>query len=198
SRGEDGIVDNTSVRVFSEGTKTLETAAQASRRRYNGGELDSPSRNIARYMATLAERYLGNLRVRMIYRTDRYGRGGDQIPFLALGFPAVSVTEAREDYTHQHQDLRVENGVRYGDTIEFVDFDYLAQVARLNIVTLAAMAHAPAPPQGVTIEGAVKLDTTVKWQAQPGAAGYRVWWRGTTEPQWTHSRYVAADAVPAN
>jgi hypothetical protein len=134
----------------------------------------------------------------MVYRTDRYGRGGDQVAFLDLGFPAVRVTEAHEDYTHQHQDLRVENGVRYGDTIEFVDFDYLAQVTRLNIVTLAALANAPAPPKGVAIEGAVTPDTTLKWEPQTGAAGYRVWWRSTTEPQWKFSRFVATDVQPAN
>ncbi len=195
SHGEDGVHDNSTVRVFSEGTKALETAAQANRRRYNGGEVDSPSRNIARFMATLADRYLTNLRVQMVYRTDRFGRGGDQLSFLELGFPAVRVTEAHEDYTHQHQDTRVENGVRYGDTIEFVDFDYLAQVTRLNLVTLAAMANAPAPPKGVSIEGAVTPNTTLRWQAQPGAAGYRVWWRATTDPQWKYSRYVAADAA---
>jgi hypothetical protein len=193
SHGADGVHDNSSVRVFSEGTKALETPAQANRRRYNGGEVDSPSRNIARFMASLAERYLTNLRVQMVYRTDRYGRGGDQVAFLELGFPAVRVTEAHEDYTHQHQDVRVENGVQYGDTIEFVDFAYLAQVTRLNLVTLAAMANAPAPPKGVSIEGAVTPHTTLKWQPQPGAAGYRVWWRSTTEPQWKYSRYVAAD-----
>jgi len=194
SRGQDGVHDNSSVRVFSEGTKATETAAQANRRRYNGGEVDSPSRNIARFMAALAERYLTNLRVKMVYRTDRYGRGGDQVAFLELGFPAVRVTEAHEDYTRQHQDVRVENGVAYGDTIAFVDFDYLARVTQLNLVTLAAMANAPAPPKGVAIEGAVTPDTTLKWQPQPGAAGHRVWWRDSTEPQWRHSRYVAADA----
>lgn len=198
SHGQDGVHDNSTVRVFSEGTKALETTAQAGRRRYNGGEVDSPSRNIARFMATLAERYLTNLRVQMVYRTDRYGRGGDQVAFLDLGFPAVRVTEAHEDYTHQHQDLRVENGVRYGDTIEFVDFDYLAQVTRLNIVTLAALANAPAPPKGVAIEGAVTPDTTLKWEPQASVAGYRAWWRSTTEPQWKFSRFVAADTQPAN
>ncbi len=195
THGEDGVRDNTTVRVFSEGTKALETPAQANRRRYNGGEVDSPSRNIARFMATLAHRYLTNLRVKMVYRTDRYGRGGDQVAFLDLGFPSVRLTEAHEDYTRQHQDLRVENGVRYGDTIEFVDFDYLAQVTRLNLVTLAALANAPAPPKGVRIAGAVTPNTTLSWQPQPDAAGYRVWWRDTTEPQWKYSRYVAADAA---
>ena len=197
SRGGDGVHDNSTVRVFSEGTKATETPQQANRRRYNGGEVDSPSRNVARLMALLAERHLTNLRVEMVYRTDRYGRGGDQVPFLDAGFPAVRVTEAHEDYTRQHQDVRIENGIRYGDTIEGVDFDYLAQVTRLNVVALAAMARAPAPPTGVVIEGAVTPHTTLRWQASPGAASYRVWWRRTTAPQWTHHRDVPAAAGAA-
>jgi hypothetical protein len=192
SRGGNGVHDNSTVRVFSEGTKTTETQQQASRRRYNGGEVDSPSRNIARLMAALAERHLDNLRVKMVYRTDRYGRGGDQVAFLEAGFPAVRITEANEDYTRQHQDVRVENGIRYGDTIDGVDFDYLAQVTRLNVVSMAAMARAPAPPAGVSIEGAVSPHTTLRWKAVPGAAAYRVWWRDTTVAQWTHSRDVPA------
>ena len=192
SRGGDGVRDSTTVRVFSEGTKATETPAQANRRRYNGGEVDSPSRNIARHMAALAERYLTNLHVRMVYRTDRYGRGGDQLPFLEAGYPAVRITEGHEDYTRQHQDLRTQDGVEYGDTIAGVDFDYLAQVTRLNVASLAAMARAPAPPTGVSIEGAVTPHTTLRWKSSPGASAYRVWWRNTTDAQWTHSRLVAA------
>jgi Zn-dependent M28 family amino/carboxypeptidase len=194
TRGQDGVRDNTTVRVFSEGTKATETPAQAGRRRYNGGEVDSPSRNIARYMAALAERHLTNLRVRMVYRTDRYGRGGDQVAFLDAGFPAVRITEAHEDYTRQHQDLRVADGIEYGDTIAGVDFDYLAQVTRLNLVTLAAMASAPPPPAGVTVEGAVQPHTTLRWRSVPGAVAYRVWWRDTTDAHWTHHRAVPAAA----
>ena len=190
SEGQSGVRDTTRVRVFSEGTKTVETAAQAERRRYNGGEVDSSSRNLARFIDAIADRYLTNFDVEMIYRTDRYGRGGDQVEMLRHGFPAVRISEGAENYDRQHQDLRVENGVHYGDTIDGVDFDYLGQVARLNIVAMAALANAPATPLGVTIEGAVKPDTTVKWQAVPGAAGYRVWWRPTTAPQWTHSRWA--------
>jgi Zn-dependent M28 family amino/carboxypeptidase len=192
SHGGDGVHDNSTVRVFSEGTKATETPQQANRRRYNGGEVDSPSRNIARTMAALAERHLANLQVRMVYRTDRYGRGGDQVAFLDAGFPAVRVTEAHEDYTRQHQDLRSEGGIAYGDTIEGVDFDYLAHVTRLNVITLATLAQAPAPPTGVAIEGAVSPHTTLRWQAVPGATAYRVWWRNTTDAQWTHSRLVPA------
>jgi len=191
THGGSGVHDNRTVRVFSEGTKATETPQQANRRRYNGGELDSPSRNLARYMAALAERRMTNFKVEMVYRTDRYGRGSDQVEFLNAGFPAVRVTEAHEDYTRQHQDVRTENGVRYGDTVDGVDFPYLAQVTRLNAMTLASLANAPAPPKGVMIEGAVTPHTTVKWQAVPGAAGYRVWWRGTTEPHWRFNRAVA-------
>lgn len=188
SEGQSGIRDTTRVRVFSEGTKTVETAAQAERRRYNGGEVDSSSRNLARYVDGIADRYLTNFDVDMIYRTDRFGRGGDQVEMLRAGFPAVRISEGAENYDRQHQDLRTENGVEYGDTIEGVDFDYLAQVARLNIATMAALANAPMVPADVTIEGAVKPDTTLRWSAVPGAAGYRVWWRSTTAPQWTFNR----------
>jgi Zn-dependent M28 family amino/carboxypeptidase len=190
SQGQDGVVDNTTVRVFSEGTRRTETPEQARDRGYHGGEVDSPSRNIARYMSRLAEEVLTNFHVRMVYRTDRYGRGGDQVPLLEAGFPAVRVTEAHENYTRQHQDLRSENGVHYGDTLDGVDFAYLAQVTRLDVITMAAMAAAPAPPSGVCIEGAVTPDTVVSWKAVPGAAGYRVHWRDSTAPQWQFARAV--------
>lgn len=188
TEGLSGARDNTHVRVFSEGTRTTETQAQADRRRYNGGEVDSPSRNLARFMDGLADRYLTNFDVVMVYRTDRYGRGGDQVEMLKAGFPAVRVTEAVENYTRQHQDLRTENGVRYGDTLDGVDFPYLAQVTRLNAVTMAALAMAPAPPTGVDIKGAVTADTTLTWTPATDAAAYRAWWRPTTEPRWTYSR----------
>ena len=195
SRGQNGVLDSTTVRVFSEGTKSNETAAQANYRRYHGGEVDSPSRNLARYMATLADGYLPDLRVRMIYRTDRFGRGGDQVEFLEAGFPAVRVTEAHEDYTRQHQDLRTGNtdkdrGVAYGDTIAGIDFRYLARVTALNTITMAALSRAPAPPTGVATAGAVATDTTITWNKVPGAAGYRVHWRDTTAPQWQYARAV--------
>lgn len=192
TEGMSGVRDNTHVRVFSEGTRTTETQKEADRRRYNGGEVDSPSRNLARFMDRLADKYLTNLDVVMVYRTDRYGRGGDQVEMLKAGFPAVRVTEATENYTRQHQDLRVENGVRYGDVIEGVDFPYLAQVTRLNVVTMAALASAPAPPTGVAISGAVTPDTTLKWTPEPSAAAYKVWWRATTDPQWRFSRVASA------
>lgn len=193
SEGQSGVRDTTRVRVFSEGTKSVETPEQAATRRYNGGEVDSSSRNLARFVDGIADRYLTNFDVEMIYRTDRFGRGGDQVEMLKAGFPAVRITEGAEHYHRQHQDLRTENGIVYGDTIDGVDFDYLGQVARLNIVTMAALASAPAVPTEVAISGNVSPDTTVAWSASPGAAGYRVWWRSTTAPQWTHSRWAGAE-----
>jgi hypothetical protein len=133
--------------------------------------------------------------VRMVYRTDRFSRGGDQVPMLAAGFPAVRFTEAIENYTREHQDVRVANGIQYGDLPEAIDYPYLAQVTRLNATTLAALAMAPAPPASVKIEGAVTQDTKVSWTAVPGAASYRVWWRDTTAPFWTNSQSAAGDAT---
>jgi len=188
--GQSGVVDNTHIRVFSEGTKAVETDRQAAARRYNGGEVDSPSRNLARYIDDLATRYLTHFSAAMVYRTDRYSRGGDQVPFLENGYPAVRFTEAVENYTREHQDVREEAGVRYGDRIDALDFPYLAQVTRLNAITMASLAWAPPPPEGLAIEGAVGVDTGLKWQASPGAAAYRVYWRDTTAPRWEHSRPV--------
>ncbi|HEX7687591.1 MAG TPA: M20/M25/M40 family metallo-hydrolase, partial [Burkholderiaceae bacterium] len=195
SRGEDGVADNGVVRVFSEGTKSTETPAQATHRRYNGGEVDSPSRNLARFVAGLAERTLTNFRAQLVYRTDRYGRGGDQVPFLEHGFPALRFTEPHEDYRREHQDLRTEAGTAYGDTLAGVDFAYLAQVTRLNAIALAALANAPAPVAGLAVEGAVTTDTRLHWTPSPGAACYRAWWRDTTSPTWQHVRDVPAGAT---
>jgi len=190
--GGDGQRDPRSVRVFSEGTKSNETLEQAKYRRYHGGEVDSPSRNIGRYMQALAAQYLKDFRVRMVYRTDRYGRGGDQTEFLAQGYPAVRVTESHEDYRHQHQDIRTETtdkgSVQYGDTIDHVDFNYLANVTRLDAITLASLANAPAPPADVDTKGEVAYDTTVSWQLVHGAVRSLAWWRDTTAPQWQHAR----------
>lgn len=190
SRGQNGVRDNTTVRVFSEGTRSTETAQQARVRNYFGGEVDSPSRNVARYMASIADQYLPDFRVKLVYRTDRYGRGGDQVEFLKAGYPAIRVSEGHEDYARQHQDLRTKDGVHYGDTLDGVDFRYLARVTALNTVTMAAMANAPAPPTGVKAEGALATDTTVSWRKVPGAAGYRAHWRDTTAPRWQYARAV--------
>ncbi|MEE4297977.1 MAG: M28 family peptidase [Pseudomonadales bacterium] len=189
--GINGVVNNTTARVFSEGTRYVETEREAQIRRFTGGEVDSPSRNLARYVHAMA-RYVPNLDVKMIYRLDRFGRGGHHRPFNEAGFPGVRIMETNEHYDRQHQDLRTENGVTYGDTIEFVDFDYAAKLTGLNAVVLASMAWAPAPPAAVTIEGAVQPDTTLSWVAKSATdvAGYSVHWRDTTSPVWTDERYV--------
>ncbi|MCY4183382.1 MAG: M28 family peptidase [Gammaproteobacteria bacterium] len=188
--GVNGITDNTTARVFSEGTRYVETAGEANQRRLQGGEVDSPSRNIGRYVDEMADRYIPNLDIMMIYRVDRFGRGGHHRPFNEAGFPAVRIMETNENYTQQHQDIRVEDGIAYGDVIEHVDFDYAAKLTALNAVTLAAMAWAPAPPANATIEGAVRPSTTLNWEKVPGAAGYRVHWRLTTSPTWDYHRDV--------
>ncbi|MDO5505814.1 MAG: M28 family metallopeptidase [Pseudoxanthomonas suwonensis] len=194
TRGIDGIHDNVTARVFAEGTRQTETAEEARQRRFTGGEVDSPSRNLARYIERQA-RFVPNLEVMMIYRLDRFGRGGHHRPFNDLGYPAVRVMEAHEHYDRQHQDLRTEGGRVYGDTIDAVDFDYAAKLTALNVVSLAGLAAAPPPPAEVAIRGAVSADTTLSWRRPPAAqaanlAGYRIYWRLTTEPQWSHSVYV--------
>jgi len=133
---------------------------------------------------------LPNLDVMMIYRLDRFGRGGHHRPFNDAGFPAVRIMETNEHYHRQHQDVREENGIRYGDVIEGVNFDYAARLTALNVITLAALASAPAPPANVQIDGAVAPSTRLTWALVAGAAGYRVHWRLTTSPVWTHGRWV--------
>ena len=193
--GINGVVDNTTARVFSEGTRVVETPEEARLRRFTGGEVDSPSRNLARYVERLADRHIPNLDVMMIYRLDRFRRGGHHRPFNEAGFPGVRIMETNENYSRQHQDLRTEDGIAYGDVIDGVDFDYAAKLTALNIVTLASLAAAPPFPAAVEIAGAVSPDTTLKWQRPEGRAvrnlaGYKIYWRLTTAPQWTHWRYV--------
>lgn len=189
-RGINGVIDNTTARVFSEGTRYVETDDEARLRRFQGGEIDSASRNMARYIDQMADLYIPNLDVMMVYRLDRFGRGGHHRPFNEAGFPAVRIMETNENYNWQHQDIRVENGIAYGDVIEHVDFDYAAKLTALNAVTMASMAWAPAPPEDVRISGQVSPSTTLRWNKVPGATSYRLHWRLTTEPQWTHYRTV--------
>ena len=188
--GVNGVTNNTTARVFSEGTRYVETEQEARQRRSQGGEVDSASRNIARYVDEMADRYIPNLDIMMVYRLDRFGRGGHHRPFNEAGFPAIRIMETNENYTQQHQDIRIENGIAFGDTIEHVDFDYAAKLTALNAVVLAGMAKAPAPPANVEISGAVRPSTTMSWDKNPGAAGYRVHWRLTTSPTWDYSRAV--------
>jgi hypothetical protein len=193
TRGGNGVIDRRTVRVFSEGVPSNETPEEANVRRGVGGENDSASRQLARFIKETAVRYVPQMNVMMVSRRDRYLRGGDHIPFLERGFPAVRFTEPNEDYTHQHQNVRVENGVRYGDLPEFVDFTYIAQVARVNAAALAALALAPAPPRNVgIITKRLTNDTDLQWAAntEPDLAGYEIVWRETVSAIWTNSRMI--------
>jgi hypothetical protein len=188
--GGNGVRDNARVRVFSEGVQSNETEAEARIRQSVGGENDSPSRQLARYIKEMSERYLHNFDVTLVFRRDRYGRGGDHIPFLQRGYPAVRFTEPNEDFTRQHQKVRVENGVKYGDVIEMVDFVYVSQVARVNAAALAGMALAPASPSGVRFKSArQEYDTVLTWEQnnETDLAGYRIVWRETYRPFWQRS-----------
>ncbi|PHS20619.1 MAG: peptidase M28 [Kangiella sp.] len=193
--GINGVINNTTARIFAEGTRQNETPKQAKQRRFTGGEVDSPTRNLARYIDVMADRYIPNLDTMMIYRLDRFGRGGHHRPFNDLGYPAVRIMETNENYNLQHQDLRTEKGVKYGDTIDGVNFDYAAKLTALNAVSLASMAWAPNPPVNVKISGAVQASTKLNWDKAGNnekkiIAGYKIYWRLTDVSQWQNSMYV--------
>ena len=183
----DGLCDSTHARVLSEGPRSQGQTELADATHSLGGENDAPSRNISRYLDSLADRLKIGLDVRQIWRTDRFGRGGDHIPFLELGYPAARISVAVENYDWQHQDLRTENGKRYGDTIDHVDFAYLAKMTKLNVAALASIASAPPPPEP-KVEGAVSTDTKIRWPNVRGAADYVIHWRRTDSPQWQSAR----------
>ena len=191
-QGVDGVIRNDVFRVFSEPTPVTETEEARRRRRVTGGEVDGVSRQLARYVARMTDLYIPNLEAKMIYRLDRFGRGGHHRPFNDAGFPGVRIMETHEHYRRQHQDIRVEDGIEYGDVIEGVNFDYAAKLTGVNVITLAGLAWAPAPPANVGIAGAVRASAVLSWDPAPSEnlAGYRVYWRDTTAPQWTDSRFV--------
>jgi peptidase M28-like protein/fibronectin type III domain protein len=196
SLGGNGVRDNHTVRVFSEGVPSNEKPEEATVRRGVGGENDSASRQLARFIKETAGFYVPGMRVTMVYRRDRYLRGGDHIPFLERGFAAVRFTEPNEDYRHQHQNVRIENGVQYGDLPEFDDFNYIANVARVNAASLVMLALAPARPKNVAVlTTRLTNDTDLKWDAnkEPDLAGYEIVWRDTTSPVWTNSRAVGKE-----
>ncbi|HEY4989712.1 MAG TPA: M28 family metallopeptidase [Opitutaceae bacterium] len=199
SRSEKGVIERGMVRLFAQGvppTATPDDAQLALLRA--GGENDTPPRELARAIRDVAMAYVPAFKVRVIYRADRYLRGGDHLPFLERGYPAVRFTEPAEDFARQHQDVRVEKGITYGDTPDHVDFAYTADVARVNAASLAALARAPAPPREVQIETArLENDTTLRWAPNPEAdlAGYRIVWRETTSPFWEHAQDVAKDVT---
>jgi len=194
--GSDGVCDSTHARVLSEGPRSQGQEELARATHALGGENDAPSRNISRFLDGLADRLKIGLDLRQIWRTDRFGRGGDHIPFLELGYPAARLNVAIENYNWQHQDLRTENGIKYGDTIDHVDFPYLAKMTKLNVAALAAIASAP-PPPAPKVEGAVSTDTTLTWTRVAGAFGYKVRWRRTDANQWEAARTVRSGECPA-
>ena len=190
--GLDGVIDNSSFRIFSEPTPVTETDAQRRRRRFYGGEVDGISRQLARYIARTTETYMTNLKPILIYRLDRFGRGGHHRPFNDEGFAGIRIMETHEHYHRQHQDIRVEDGIEYGDVIEGVNFDYAAKLTAVNAINLASLAAAPPAPREVKIGGVVKPDTKLVWELPEDEeiAGYKLYWRETTAPQWQYSRYV--------
>jgi peptidase M28-like protein len=181
------------VRLFSEGVPTNETPQQAAVRQAIGGESDAPSRQLARFVKEVGQNDATGMKVRLISRRDRFLRGGDQIPFLERGYSAARFTEPNENFAHQHQDVRVEDGVQFGDLTRFVDFAYVARVTRVNVAALAGLALAPArPKEAKVLTARLTNDTDLTWKAntEPDLAGYEVVWRDTQEPVWTHSRRV--------
>lgn len=191
--GQNGVRVADRVRVFSEGIRAAEDIPAQLARRGNGGEDDGPSRALAKAIDGVAATLPGGLDVFVDRRPDRFGRGGDHEPFLKLGYPAVRFSVGAENWTQQHQDLRVENGIAYGDTVDKMDFPYLAKVTAINIAVIRRLAAAPAAPAGVTVAGALSFDTTVKWRPVDGAAAYRVRWRRTDAQDWQNARDVPAD-----
>ena len=190
SIGQGGVRDTGRVRVFSEGIRASEDLVQAQRRRGEGGEDDGPSRALAKAIDGIAADLPGGFDVVLDRRPDRFGRGGDHEPFLKLGYPAVRFSVGAENWDAQHQDLRTEQGVVYGDTIDRMDFAYLAKVTAINVATLARLASAPAAPASSSLVGDLSRDTKVSWDAVPGATSYRVRWRKNDAQDWTAARDV--------
>ncbi len=190
--GIDGVIDNSTFRVFSEAISMSMTDKQKNAMRYYGGEVDGPSRQLARYIDRLTDEYMTNLDAIMIYRLDRFGRGGHHKPFNDAGFTGVRIMETHENYNRQHQDVRVENGIKFGDVIEGVDFNYAAKLTAVNALTLASLASAPQAPHNVMIGGAVKPSTTLKWDTvnDDNLLGYKIYWRNTTSSQWEKSKFI--------
>jgi hypothetical protein len=177
------------VRVFSEGVPLAATETELRQVRNLGGESDSASRLLARYIAEVSRTYQTAAQPLLVFRLDRYLRGGDHYSFNQQGYAAVRFTEYRENYNHQHQNVRTENGIEYGDLPRFVNFDYVANVARLNAATLASLASAPAPPARVRLQTKeLENDSTLTWEVSPGSASYEILWRDTTSPEWEHAQ----------
>ncbi len=191
-KGVDGVISNRDFRIFSEPVPPTETETQRNSRRFYGGEVDGISRQLARYIHKTTRTYMPEMNPMMIYRLDRFGRGGHHRPFNDVGFAGVRIMEAHENYTQQHQDIRLEDGIAYGDVLEHVNFDYAAKLTAVNAINMASLAWAPPAPEGVQIGGIVEASVKLKWKEVQGAAGYIIYWRDTTSPSWDYSRYVGS------
>ena len=189
--GVDGVIDNRTFRIFSEPVPPTETEQERNMRRFYGGEVDGISRQLARYVHKTTETYMPEMNPMMVYRLDRFGRGGHHRPFNDLGYPGIRIMEAHENYTQQHQDIRTEDGIEYGDVVEHVNFGYAAKLTSVNAINMASLAWAPPAPQKVEIGGIVEPSTKLRWEKVDGdIAGYKIYWRDTTAPQWQYSRFV--------
>jgi len=189
--GVNGVIDNRSFRIFSEPVPPTETERERNMRRFYGGEVDGVSRQLARYIHKTTRTYMPEMNPMLIYRLDRFGRGGHHRPFNDLGYSGIRIMETNENYNMQHQDIRTENGIEYGDVIEGVNFDYAAKLTAVNAINLASLAWAPPAPTKVEIGGIVEPSAKLKWEKSPGdIAGYKIYWRDTTSPVWDYSRFV--------
>ena len=189
-KGVDGVISNVDFRIFSEPVPPTETQKQRRLRRFYGGEVDGISRQLARYVFKTTKTYMPQLNPMMIYRLDRFGRGGHHRPFNDLGYPAIRIMEAHENYTQQHQDIRTENGIEYGDKLKFVNFNYAKKLTAVNAISMASLAWAPKAPTKVAIGGMVAPATKLRWEKTKNAVGYKIYWRDTTSPTWDYSRFV--------
>ncbi len=191
-KGVDGVIDNRTFRIFSEPVPPIETERQRKDRRYFGGEVDGISRQLARYVHKTVQTYMPEMNPMLVYRLDRFGRGGHHRPFNDGGFAGIRIMEAHENYTQQHQDIREENGIQYGDVVAHVNFEYAAKLAAVNAINLASIAWSPPALAEVEIGGIVQPSTKFKWKKSndPNIKGYKIYWRDTTSPTWDHSRFV--------
>ena len=194
-KGVDGVIDNRSFRIFSEPVSPTESEKQRLARRFYGGEVDGISRQLARYVHKTVKLYMPEMNPVMVYRLDRFGRGGHHRPFCDAGFAGIRIMETHENYTQQHQDLRTENGIQYGDTFEHVNFGFAKKLTAVNAINLASLAWAPPSPSEVGIGGIVEPSAKLKWSPVPGAAYYKVYWRDTTSPTWDHSKATTNTAI---
>ena len=191
-QGVDGVIDNRSFRIFSEPVPANESEKARKARRFYGGEVDGISRQLARYVHKTVKKYMPEMNPMMIYRLDRFGRGGNHRPFNDVGYAGIRIMEAHENYVMQHQDIRTENGIAYGDVISGVNFDYAKKLTAVNAINLASMAWAPPTVEKLSIGGIVQASAKFKWKKvnDPNVKGYKIYWRDTTSPVWQYERFV--------